>query len=51
MTTAPIAVSFHDLEEFLAELRLDKDRIDRGILRITVRRYAFTPLALSGVRW
>ena len=33
--TTPIAVSFHDLEEFLAELRIDKDRIDRGILRVT----------------
>jgi hypothetical protein len=38
MTTAPAVVSFHDPEEYLAGLRLDKDRIDRGVLRVTVRR-------------
>ena len=41
--TAPIAVSFHDLDEYLAELRIDKDRIDRGILRVTVRRRYGSP--------
>lgn len=49
MTTAPIAVSFHDPDEFLAELRLDKDRIDRGILRVTVRRRYGNPLVTVAV--
>jgi len=26
--TIPIAVNFHDPDEFMTELRLDKDRID-----------------------
>lgn len=48
--TGPITVSFHDPEEFLAELRLDKDRIDRGILRLTIRRrYGTTFVSVSVV--
>ncbi len=34
----PVKVSFHDAEEFLDELRKDHDRIDRKLLRVTVRR-------------
>ena len=33
--TAPIGVSFNDPEEFLTELRQDRDRLDRAILRVT----------------
>lgn len=33
-----VKVNFNDPDEFLAEVRKDHDRIDRGILRITVRR-------------
>jgi hypothetical protein len=47
--TAPIAVSFHDPDEFLAELRLDEDRIDRDILRITVRRRYGNPFVTVSV--
>lgn len=47
--TAPIVVSFHDLEEYLAELRIDKDRIDRGILRVTVRRRYGSPFVTVSV--
>ncbi len=47
--TTPIAVSFHDLEEYLAELRIDKDRIDRGILRVTVRRRYGSPFVTVSV--
>ena len=47
--TAPIAVSFHDPDEFLAELRLDEDRIDRGILRVTVRRRYGSPFVTVSV--
>lgn len=47
--TAPIVVSFHDLEEYLAELRIDKDRIDRGILRLTVRRRYGSPFVTVSV--
>ena len=47
--TAPITVSFHDLGEYLAELRLDKDRIDRGILRVTVRRRYGSPFVTVSV--
>ncbi len=46
---APIAVSFHDPDEFLAELRLDKERIDRGILRVTVRRRYGSPFTTVSV--
>lgn len=49
MTTTPIAVSFHAPDEFLAELRLDKDRIDRGILRVTVRRRYGNPFVTVSV--
>jgi hypothetical protein len=50
MTKAtPIVVSFHDLEEYLAELRIDKDRIDRGILRVTVRRRYGSPFVTVSV--
>jgi hypothetical protein len=31
-------VKFNDLAEFLEEVRKDRDRIDRSILRLTVRR-------------
>lgn len=47
--TAPIVVSFHDLEEYLAELRLDKDRIDRGVLRVTVRRRYGNPFVTVSI--
>ena len=47
--TAPITVSFYDLGEYLAELRLDKDRIDRGILRVTVRRRYGSPFVTVSV--
>lgn len=47
--TAPVAVSFHDPEEFLAELRLDRDRIDRGILRVTVRHRYGNPFVTVSV--
>lgn len=47
--TAPIVVSFHDLEEYLAELRIDKGRIDRGILRVTVRRRYGSPFVTVSV--
>jgi hypothetical protein len=47
--TAPIGVSFHDLEEYLAELRIDKDRIDRGILRVTARRRYGNPFVTTAV--
>jgi hypothetical protein len=33
-----VRVKFNDLAEFLEEVRKDRDRIDRGILRLTVRR-------------
>lgn len=36
--TVPIAVAFNDPEEYLAEISRDRDRIDRQILRVTVRR-------------
>jgi hypothetical protein len=36
--TTPVKVNFHDSSEFFDELRKDQDRIDRKILRITVRR-------------
>jgi len=49
MTTAPIGVSFHDPDEFLAELRLDRDRIDRDILRVTVRRRYGSPFVTVSV--
>lgn len=47
--TAPIVVSFHDPDEFLTELRTDKDRIDRGILRVTVRRRYGSPFVTVSV--
>jgi hypothetical protein len=34
----PVKVNFHDPDEFLDELRKDQDRIDRKLLRVTVRR-------------
>lgn len=49
MTTAPVVVSFHDPDEFLTELTLDKDRIDRGILRLTVRRRYASPFVTVSV--
>lgn len=33
----PLKAAFHDAGEFLDEIRADRDRIDRGILRLTVR--------------
>ena len=36
--TTAVKVNFHDPDEFLDELRKDRDRIDRNILRVTVRR-------------
>lgn len=33
-----VRVKFNDLAEFFEEVRKDRDRIDRGILRLTVRR-------------
>ena len=47
--TVPIAVSFHDPDEFLTELRLDEDRIDRDILRVTVRRRYGNPFVTVSV--
>jgi hypothetical protein len=37
-TKAAVKVNFHDPDEFLEELRRDHDRVDRQILRVTVRR-------------
>jgi hypothetical protein len=34
----PLTVSFHDPGEFIEEISRDKDRIERNILRLTVRR-------------
>ncbi len=34
----PLTVSFHDPDEYISELRRDHERIDRRILRVTVRR-------------
>ena len=47
--TIPIAVNFHDPDEFMTEIRFDKDRIDRGILRITVRRRYGNPFVTVSV--
>jgi hypothetical protein len=33
-----VKVNFHDPDEFLGEIRKDHDRIDRKLLRVTVRR-------------
>lgn len=33
-----VRVNFNDPDEFLDEVRKDRDRIDRSILRLTVRR-------------
>jgi hypothetical protein len=33
-----LTISFHDPDEYLSELRRDHERIDRRILRVTVRR-------------
>ncbi|HEX4613617.1 MAG TPA: hypothetical protein VH092_35875, partial [Urbifossiella sp.] len=45
----PVAVAFHDPEEFLAELRQDRERIDRAILRVTVRRRYGSPFVTVSV--
>ena len=45
----PIAANFYDPDEYLAELLLDKDRVDRGILRVTVRRRYATPFVTVSV--
>lgn len=47
--TTPIGVGFHDPDEFLAELHLDRDRIDRDILRVTVRRRYGSPFVTVSV--
>ncbi len=36
-------VQFHAIEEFLTEITKDKERIDRGILRVTVLRRFHDP--------
>lgn len=47
--TAPIAVAFNDPDEFLAEIGRDHDRIDRQILRVTVRRRYGEPFVTVSV--
>lgn len=47
--TAPITVAFNDPNEFLSELRQDRERIDRGILRVTVRRRYGSPFVTESV--
>ena len=45
----PPTVSFHDPDEFLDELRHDKDRVERNILRLTVRRRYGEPFVTVSV--
>lgn len=45
----PITVSFNDPDEFLAELGRDLERIDRKILRVTVRRRYGQPFVTVAV--
>ena len=40
---------FNDLEEFLAEIQQDHDRIERQILRLTVRRRYGNPFVTISV--
>lgn len=44
-----LTVAFNDPEEFLTEIRQDRDRIDRQILRITVRRRYGEPFVTVSV--
>ncbi len=47
--TVPISAAFNDPDEFLTELRRDRERIDRGILRVTVRRRYGSPFVTVSV--
>lgn len=47
--TSRPTVSFNDPDEFLEEARKDHDRIDRGILRLTVRRRYGEPFVTVSV--
>ena len=51
MTTkaGPITVAFNDPDEYLAEITRDRDRIDRQILRVTVRRRYGEPFVTVSV--
>jgi hypothetical protein len=49
MSATPITVSFNDPDEFLEEVRRDKDKIARGILRLTVRRRYGEPFVTVSV--
>lgn len=42
-------VIFNDPDEFLEELRRDRDRVDRQILRLTVRRRYGEPFVVVSV--
>ena len=43
------SVVFNDQEEFLTEIRQDRDRIERQILRLTVRRRYGNPFVTISV--
>lgn len=45
----PVTVAFNDPDEFLEEIRCDRTRIDRGILRLTVRRRYGEPFVTVSV--
>jgi hypothetical protein len=45
----PMKVTFHDAGEFLDEIRTDRGLIDRGILRLTVRRRYGSPFVSVAV--
>jgi hypothetical protein len=45
----PSAVGFNDPNEFLAELRIDRERVERHILRLTVRRRYGEPFVTVSV--
>jgi hypothetical protein len=47
--TNPLTVSFNDPDEFLEEVRKDHDRVDRAILRLTVRRRYGEPFVTVSV--
>lgn len=49
MTPNPIAVCFNDPDEFLDEVRRDRNRVARGILRLTVRRRYGNPFVTVAV--
>ncbi|MCE9561220.1 MAG: hypothetical protein K8U57_04120 [Planctomycetes bacterium] len=42
-------VQFHDPEEFLAEVRRDAERVDRKIVRVTIRRRYRPPFVTMSV--